>query len=387
MYTFFNGAKIISGVKALDNIPFELDFRKAKSPLLITNDITRDLGYLKIVLNSFDGSELKIPRIYSKVGDKLDVKVVEKLLNLYKENNCDSIIAVGDDVVMNVAKAVKLLLHQNITSFNQIKTGVDVKDTVTLVTVPTFLGSTHEATSSAEIFDISKNEVYDLQSKNLLPNLVVIDTRMSEVIPAVQLLEHGFFIISKALATYMYEQKDIMRKTYARVAFKNTISTLNDVVFNAKKVKHHLKIMEASVYQGLAVDLNQIELHDIISKKISRMYKIPYKLIYPIIFFEFFQREKDRIDEDMAELLVEIIGLDEYLKTPKEDRVETFHQKVLAYYNEKKQLADIPLLLRDFHISRTDFSKIAETTLFDPDKNLAGKFNFQDVMDILNAVY
>ena len=65
-YEFFNSVKIISGYKALENIPFELSRVGAKRPIIITDKGVQQAGLVKVVIDSFGGSDTVIGAVFDE---------------------------------------------------------------------------------------------------------------------------------------------------------------------------------------------------------------------------------------------------------------------------------------------------------------------------------
>ncbi|MFW5989411.1 MAG: iron-containing alcohol dehydrogenase, partial [Desulfosudaceae bacterium] len=94
-YEFYNSAKIISGHKALDNLPYELRFFGAERPIIVTDKGVVAAGLIKQVKSAFAESEMTIGAIFDDVPPDSSAKVVNHIADIYRENQCDSIVAVG----------------------------------------------------------------------------------------------------------------------------------------------------------------------------------------------------------------------------------------------------------------------------------------------------
>lgn len=62
-YEFFCPIKLISGVAALEHVPYELSVRSASKPLIITDKGVRGAGLVDIALEAFAGGDLKVGAI------------------------------------------------------------------------------------------------------------------------------------------------------------------------------------------------------------------------------------------------------------------------------------------------------------------------------------
>src|SRR5690606_12212846 len=103
-YEFFCPVKLISGVAALEHVPYELSVRSASKPLIITDKGVRGAGLVDIALEAFAGGDLKVGAIYDDVPPDSSLDVVRRAAQLYRDKGCDSIIAIGGGSVIDTSK-------------------------------------------------------------------------------------------------------------------------------------------------------------------------------------------------------------------------------------------------------------------------------------------
>ncbi len=92
-YEFFSPVKIVSGRKALLNLPFELSQLGAQKPLVVTDKGVVQAGLVKFVRNAFDGSGMRIGAIFDEVPPDSSIDVVRRAAETFRENGCDSLVA------------------------------------------------------------------------------------------------------------------------------------------------------------------------------------------------------------------------------------------------------------------------------------------------------
>ena len=154
-YEFQNSTKIISGKNSIDNIPAELNFFNSKRPLLISDSVLNKIGTVDKIVKATENDEIKIGFKYTDVPQDSDLEVINRLCKIYKENNCDSIVAVGGGSVIDTAKGVRMLISQNVEDINELmgneilKYGVHVP----FIVIPTTAGTGSEVTLVAVIED------------------------------------------------------------------------------------------------------------------------------------------------------------------------------------------------------------------------------------------
>ncbi len=109
-YEFKNSVKLLSGKNALENIAFELRDLEASRPLIITTKSMIKYGQLKIITDALKQYNIETGSIFKDIPQDSSVATVNEIAQVYRENNCDSIVAVGGGSVIDTAKGVNMLV-------------------------------------------------------------------------------------------------------------------------------------------------------------------------------------------------------------------------------------------------------------------------------------
>mgnify|MGYP003297586746 CR=1 FL=1 len=70
-FEFINSVKILSGDKALENIPYELDFLGCTTPLILSDEGIKKIGLLNDILSILQKSAVNTNNTYTK--EKLQI--------------------------------------------------------------------------------------------------------------------------------------------------------------------------------------------------------------------------------------------------------------------------------------------------------------------------
>jgi alcohol dehydrogenase len=111
-YEFFCPVKILSGRKAVANLPYELVQMGASRPLVITDPGVAGAGLLKPVQAAFADSELEIATVFDETPTDSSTVIVNKVADLFREANCDCLVAVGGGSVIDTAKGVNIVVSE-----------------------------------------------------------------------------------------------------------------------------------------------------------------------------------------------------------------------------------------------------------------------------------
>jgi alcohol dehydrogenase len=164
--TFFAQPKFLVGSRALEHIPVELDGYNAKRPMVITNQKNKK-KYLKHLTCSLAESNVTIGALYDETHHYVNIQEIKRLVGFFNWRQCDSIIALGGEAVLNTAKAIAVSLSDE-NDFSKIASPL-----IPIVYIATTYLNGKEVTNSVNI------DGKEFFSNFLFPDIVCIDKRMA----------------------------------------------------------------------------------------------------------------------------------------------------------------------------------------------------------------
>lgn len=386
MYTFESKCKILSGENAYESMSFEINEKNLKKPLIISEKIVKELGFLKKILKNFD-FYVDSNSIYFNISNNSTAKSLNELVQKYRDGEYDSIIAIGRSSVICLAKALKYLINtdsENIENFNKVS-GKNEK--TYLFVVPIFLGCTEEATAETTIYDIEKHRTYIIKNGMCEPNCVFIDKRSLDIVPSSVLVNICSYALIIALEAYTSKDTNCLIQTYAETAIKLIKENINKVLQSPSKLKLQTPLVEAIVYAGIAKSKINLSIIDVIVKVISRLKQIPKEYVMFSIFLEnslLFIEDKEKLEN----LLPSYSGEEIASKTLDTDKSDFTLYSIQSDFKSLSTIYNLPKNLSGLGVKRSDFQKIAEEVKFDIDtKKINKDISVQDIQDILNKIY
>ncbi len=347
-YEFYCPVKIISGDNAIFNLPNELDRLKAKKPLIVTDDGIKKSGIIDSVIKmAFDESKKPMPLIFSEIPVESSTKAVEKLLNFFKQNGCDSIIAVGGGSVIDSSKALNMLIAENRDSLQELA-GVDIIKNrgVPFVVIPTTAGTGAEVTSVAVIFDEDSKSKIAFASSLLMPDAAIIDPAATQTLPKKLTASSGIDALSHAIEAYISIQSNPISRALAFEAVKIIWESLPAAVKDKENKQARENMLNASLIAGMAFSNSMVGIVHSLAHSAGSVLHIPHGVAVSLFLVSGVKENAVASAKELSELLNAVAYMNEYRGTTKQ-RAERFIYFLEKFVNQIKQEAGLPLTLKD----------------------------------------
>ena len=219
-------------IKSCSELEYVFRKERIKSPLIVTDSgITRNslTKPLEDILKKCGIAYI----IYDKTQPNPTVHNVEEALEIYLQNNCDSLIAIGGGSSMDCAKALGARLVYPKRSLGQLKGILRVMRTLPpLIAIPTTAGTGSEVTLAAIITDSEKQHKYALMSFPLIPRYAVLDAVLTYSLPPHLTATTGIDALTHATEAYIGRSttKETRRLALeaAKLIFENIENAYND---------------------------------------------------------------------------------------------------------------------------------------------------------------
>jgi alcohol dehydrogenase len=332
-YEFCCRVKIVAGHDALEKIPALLAEMGSKKPLIITDKGVAAAGLVDIVVNALKEG-VTIGGIADNVPPDSDLKVVNQLAALYKENACDAIIAVGGGSVMDTAKGVNIVVSENATDLMAFSGAGALKRRLKpLIAVPTTAGTGSEVTLVAVIKDHEKHMKMVFTSYFLLPSVSILDSRMTMTMPPFITAMTGMDAMSHAVEGYYCLQKNPLSDAHSLAAVSMIHKHLPMVTKNPTDKDGRLAMAVAACLAGISFSNSMVGMVHNLGHATGAVCGVPHGICMAILLPYGLEYNMHKCEEAIAELLLPMAGEEVYLKTPKAERAD----KVVSLIREMNQ--------------------------------------------------
>ena len=336
---YFLGIKepeTLIGEGALLKSPEILKGQGLSRPLVVTDNGIHSLGLLNPLLEVLKEENIEFAYFHDVVANPT-IKNVEDGLKIYKENNCDSIIAVGGGSAMDAAKMIGARAVRPKKSVEKMKGILKVgKALPFLIAVPTTAGTGSETTLAAVIVNQDTHHKYACNDPHLIPKLAILDPTLLAGLPPKITSTTGMDALTPAVEAYIGHENTRKTKFVAVEAVKLIYENLYGTYKEGGNLKLRANMQKAAFLAGVAFTRAYVGYVHAIAHSLGGKYNVPHgyanAIILPYVLEAFGEKAHKRLAE-----LSDAISLCEKDATNEEKA-----NKFIAWIREMNRSMDIP---------------------------------------------
>ncbi len=216
----------------------------------------------KVKLTSF--SEFQANPLYENVQDGVKV---------YRENECDSIIAVGGGSAIDVAKCIKL--YSNMSGNGDNGEWLDLQKTnsrTSFLAIPTTAGTGSEATRYAVIYyDEKKQSITD---ESIIPDAVLFEPKVLKTLPLYQKKATMCDALCHAIESYWSINSTSESIEYSKMAINGILDNIDGYLNNTDS--GNLGMLKAANMAGKAINITQTTAGHAMCYKITSIFGVAH---------------------------------------------------------------------------------------------------------------
>ena len=364
-FEFVNSVKIMAGADALEHISHEFDYLGCRKPILLTDAGLVKLGIADQVKKAMGA--FKVDTMYSNIPADSGVEVVTEIARIYRERNCDGILAVGGGSVIDTAKGVRLMIAQNchdllsLMGYESIPKGRHVP----FIVAPTTSGTGSECTAVAVIRNDEKAVKMEFISQELLPDAAILDARLTMTLPPKITANTALDALCHAIEAYTCIQKNPVSDAYATSAIKLIRDNLFVALEDGKNQTARLNLSLASNLAGIAFSNSMVGLVHAIGHACGGVSHIPHGTAMAILMPYVFEFNLSKIGSDLGELIPQLTTIDIYASTAQTERGKKFVEVLDIFIAKVNKLSGLPTNLIEAGVQEDMLDEIAQKALND----------------------
>lgn len=306
---YFLGIKeplTIEGEGALLKAPSLLKGIKLSKPLIVTDNGIHSLGLLNPLFEALKAENVEFAYFHDVVANPT-IKNVEDGLAIFKENNCDSVIAVGGGSALDAAKMIAARSVKPKKSVEKMKGILKVgKRLPFFIAVPTTAGTGSETTLAAVIVNQDTHHKYACNDPHLIPKLAILDPTLLAGLPPKITSTTGMDALTHAVEAYIGQANTKKTKRAALQAVKLINENLYDTYKDGANLEKRANMQKAAFLAGVAFTRAYVGYVHAIAHSLGGKYNVPHGLanaiILPYVLEAFGKKAHKRLAE-LSDLL------------------------------------------------------------------------------------
>jgi alcohol dehydrogenase len=356
--------KIISGHKALENLPYELGLLGVKKALVVTDPGVADAGLLKLLKAAMKSPDVSVGAVFDKTPVDSSNKVCNDVAGLFAKHGCDCLIALGGGSVIDTAKGANIVISEGTDDLMKFQ-GMDrlTKTQAPLVVIPTTAGTGSEATLVAVIKDVDRNVKMPFVSDKLYPALAILDPVMTLTAPPKITAATGMDALTHAVEAYISLQKNPVSDAFALAAIKLIFNNLLVCVQDGKNEQARLAMANAALLAGVAFSNAMVGIVHAVAHATGAICHVPHGVANAILLPWGMEYNLAKAATPMSEL-ADAVGL----VVPPDNAVQRAREVIKAVRNlslKLHALAGLPLRLSEAGVPESELEHIAKTAIDD----------------------
>lgn len=385
-YEFYCPVKIVSGNKALSNLPYEMDQLGAHKALIITDQGVVAAGLLKTVQSVFAGSNCAIGAVFDQTPVDSSNLVCNQVAKIFNEKGCDCLVALGGGSAIDTAKGVNIVVSEKTDDLLKYQGAERIKETMKpLIVIPTTSGTGSEATLVAVIANVEAKVKMSFTSNKLYPNVAILDPKMLVTMPKKITAATGMDALTHAVEAYVCLQKNPVSDAFAITAIKLVRENLVKAVENGGDEPARLAMANAALCGGIAFSNSLVGIVHSMAHACGGVAHIPHGVANAILLPWGMEYNLDKSAEVIAELAP---WLGASVSGSKMDQAKAAIQAVRELSKKLSELSGLPLKLKDAGLKEDQFPQIAKTAINDGTMNYNPKdATIEEVIAILKKAY
>lgn len=272
-------------------------------PLIVCDPFIKNNGFLKKIEKILKENNQGWS-IFSGVSEEPTEEFVYQAVDIAKKDNCDYVIAIGGGSCLDTAKAVAVILTNQVEINSFYSVGYkNIKTPLPMIAIPTTAGTGSEATDVTVITDKKHNVKMMLKNRIFMPEIAIVDPDFTLSVPANITAATGLDALCHALESYISIKANSMTKMYSLSALKRILKNILIVYKDGQNKEARKEMMLGSTEAGIAFSNASVTLIHGMSRPIGALFHVPHGLSNAMLLPVFLEYTQDMIQTELAEIV------------------------------------------------------------------------------------
>jgi alcohol dehydrogenase len=337
------------------------------------------MGLLNPILEQLTLSGMKYA-LFTEVQPDPTFAVVEAGLRKYRQQNCDSVMAIGGGSSIDAAKVIALSASNEVNPKQLVGILKGKKPSAPFFAIPTTAGTGSEATIGAVISDSVTHKKELVIDTKIVPLAAALDPDLMKGLPPAITAATGMDALTHLIESYLSGMANDESDYYSRSGIQMIFENLPKVYKRGNNLKAREKLALASYYGGLTINIAGLGYVHAFAHQLGAKYKIPHGESNAKVLPYVLEFTKTASASRLAEL-ARCLGLG----------TRSDSDKMLAeafIYEVRKLISDLNIASTIPEIKRSDFSEIIQSAFKEANSTyaVAKYMSYEEAEDLLSGI-
>lgn len=302
--------EVIAKENALDEVVNILKNHQKTKVLLVSDPQLALLGLFNPLLDQLTQANIHV-EVFAKTHVNPTLDDIEDATKLYRNQNCEALIAFGGGSAMDCAKGVGARIARPSKSISQMRGVLKINRRLPLlIAIPTTAGTGSETTLAAVVTNPKTHEKYALTDPMLFPKVAILDPHLTLNLPSSITATTGMDALTHAVEAYLGNSNTPMTEGLALDAIDLIFKYLKRAYDEPHDLVARLMMQQAAFKAGKAFTLAYVGNVHAIAHTFGGFYNTPHGLANAVLLPKVLRYYGQSIDEKLSDMALHI-GLED----------------------------------------------------------------------------
>ena len=276
---------VYGGENAMENITSIIKATGAKKVAMFTDKGIEGCGLFDLPKAAVEASGVEY-YVLDDLKPEPTYMAVQALIDQFKADGADLIVACGGGSVMDAAKLASVLVTDEYGVKELLKTPGIAKKCVPIVLIPTTAGTGAEVTPNAIVAVPEEELKVGIVNENMIADYVILDSRMIKHLPLGIAAATGVDALAHAVECYTSNKANPFSDTFALEALDLILNNIEEACTNPEAMEAKNKMQIAALYGGVAITASGTTGVHALSYPLGGKYHIPHGISNAILLVQ-----------------------------------------------------------------------------------------------------
>ncbi|MHA7965299.1 iron-containing alcohol dehydrogenase [Paenibacillus sp. CAU 1782] len=293
--------------------------------------------------------------IISEIPAEPNYHQAQEIVDQFKKENADFIIAVGGGSVMDVAKLASILATDAYTVKDLLDAPLLAKKQVASLMIPTTAGTGAEATPNSIVAIPEKELKVGIVNPEMIADYVILDGRLIKKLPKPIAAATGVDALCHAIECFTSMKANPFSNTFALEALDLIMNNIIEACTNPEALEAKNKMLLGSFYAGVAITSSGTTAIHALSYPLGGKYHIPHGVSNAILLTPVMRFNEPVIKNHLAIVYDRVVkGGNPYLSVDEKSKT------IISELERIVEVLEIPTSLKTFNVPEHDLESLVE---------------------------